>query len=540
METKGYLAIILHAHLPYVRHPEREGMLEERWLFEAITDCYLPLLDVFSGWERDGVDGRVAMSLTPTLASMLDDELLRQRYRRFLDGQLELAGRELDRTRGSSLERVAWMYHERLGRAHQAYVHDYGSDLVTAFGRLAAAGRIEIMGSAATHGYLPLLGLSRPAARAQVNVGVDHYRRSFGHVPTGFWLPECGYSPGDDELLAAAGVRYFVSETHGIMHASVRPRYGVYAPLYCPSGVAAFGRDTETSKQVWSANEGYPGDYLYREFYRDIGYDLDLDYLEPYLPPGRLRTHTGFKYYRITGPGEHKEVYDPDRAREKASEHAGNFTFNRGHQVGHLASIMDRPPIIVAPYDAELFGHWWFEGPEWLDRMVRGLGATGVRALTPGDYLKLHRRNQVAVPSMSSWGYRGFNEVWLEGSNDWVYRHLHLASDRMGELAAAFPGAWGILQRALNQAARELLLASASDWPFIMKANTVVGYARKRVCEHVDNFNRLRDQIVDGRIDEGLLADLERHNNVFPGINYRHFSGTPVTQRDRDPAVVSS
>src|SRR5262245_45704622 len=193
--------------------------------------------------------------------------------------------------------------------------------------------------------------------RAQVELGCREFERHFGRRPRGIWLAECAYAPGVDELMAEAGLRYFFTDTHGVLHASPRPRYGVYAPVMCPkSGVAVFGRDTESSKQVWSSIEGYPGAYNYRDFYRDVGFDLDYDYLKPHLHETGIRSMLGVKYYRITGRTDQKEPYVREWALERAAEHAGNFMFNREKQIEWLTGSMDRPPLIAAPYDAELFG----------------------------------------------------------------------------------------------------------------------------------------------------------------------------------------
>jgi 1,4-alpha-glucan branching enzyme len=297
--------------------------------------------------------------------------------------------------------------------------------------------------------------------------------------------------------------------------------------------VAAFGRDIESSKQVWSTMEGYPGDYNYREFYRDIGHDLDYDYIKGYIHPDGIRIHTGMKYFRITGKVDlsQKEPYNPGAAQAKAAEHAGNFMFNRQHQINHLAGLMDRPPLIVAPYDAELFGHWWFEGPAWLEYLIRKIAfdQNDIELLTPSDYLKRFPCNQVAVPCASSWGNKGYHEVWLCGANDWIYRHLHMAAGIMTSLANRHYHSGGLLRRALNQAARELLLAQSSDWAFIMSTGTMVQYAVRRTKVHLNNFLRLHDQIENNRIDEGFLSYLEYRNNVFPDLDYSWYR-TPVPE----------
>jgi 1,4-alpha-glucan branching enzyme len=524
--TQGYLTIVLHAHLPHVRHPEHARFLEEDWFFEAMTETYIPLLHAFENLERDGIDFRLTLSLSPPLLAMMRDTLLLGRYAAQLDRLVELGDREVARTRSdAAFGPIAWMYRQRLGGIRDTFRRHEGN-LVRAFRHFQDAGRLEIITANATHMFMPLADRNWAACHAQIELACREYERHFGRRPRGMWLGECGYFRGLDELLRESGLDFFFIDTHGILYAEPRPAYGVYAPIHCPSGAAAFGRDAESSKQVWSAREGYPGDALYRDFYRDIGYDLPLDYIGPYVHEGGLRHATGFKYHRITGrdvPLNEKAPYDFGAARDRAALHAGNFLFNREKQVEYLRSKMDRPPIIVAPYDAELFGHWWYEGPEFLEFLFRKMQYDQelVSPITPSEYLSLHPTNQVATPCTSSWGYKGYGEYWLNGSNDWTYRHEHKLGERMVELARAHPDAQGIRRRALNQAARELLLLQSSDWAFIMKTGTMVPYAVKRVNEHVNRFNHLYEGIKKGALNEPWLRELEESANVFPTIDYR-------------------
>jgi len=523
--VKGYFTLVLHAHLPYVRHPEYEEFLEEDWFFEALTETYIPFVEIFDRLIEEGVDFRVTMSLTPSLISMMTDPLLQYRYLRHLNKLIDLAGREIERTRWTpEFHELALMYYWKLTRARQIFVERYNSALIPAFRRFQDEGKLELITCAATHGFLPLM-LNRNAARAQLEIAANHYERHLGRRPRGIWLPECGYAPGIDELLKEVGIRYFFTDSHGILFGSPRPRYGVFAPVYCPSAVAAFGRDMESSKQVWSAREGYPGDYEYRDFYRDVGFDLDYDYVRPYLHEDGNRINLGIKYFRITGPGNRKEPYRPSLARERAAVHAGNFMFNREKQVEYLNGMLGTKPIIVSPYDAELFGHWWYEGPEWVEFLMRKLhfDQESIESITPSEYLARHPKLQVLTPSMSSWGYKGYNEVWLEGSNDWVYPHLHMMADRMVELANWYTDPDDLLRRSLNQAARELVLAQSSDWAFIMKTGTMVEYAHKRTKEHITRFDRLYKDIMHERINEQWLKEVEHRDNVFPDIDYRAY-----------------
>src|SRR5262245_36786469 len=471
----GYLSLVLHAHLPFVRHPEYDDFLEEDWFYEAITETYIPLLDVFDGLERDGVDWRLTMSVTPTLAAMLADPLLQFRYVRHIENLIALTGKELERTRWQpEFQKVARMYYERFNRAREVFVTQYHNNLLNGFRRFFDAGKLELITCGATHGFLPLMSINKNAVRVQIEQGAREFERHFGRRPQGIWLAECGYVPGVDELLRDSGLRYFFMDTHGVLFGEPRPKYGVYAPILCPkSSVAALARDTESSKQVWSAIEGYPGDYHYREFYRDLGFDLDYDYLKPHLHQSGIRSHLGIKYYKITGRTDDKQPYEPTAALDRAAEHAGNFMFNREKQVEWLSGAMDgRPALIVAPYDAELFGHWWYEAPDWINFLLRKMhyDQQTIKNITIPEYLDRFPKLQVSQPGLSSWGYKGYCEVWLEGSNDWVYPHLHEIADRMVELARQNGSADGLRRRALNQAAREVLLAPSSGWGFIVKS----------------------------------------------------------------------
>src|SRR5262249_26377127 len=334
--VQGSIALVFHAHLPFVRHPEQPESLEERWLFEALTETYLPLLDMLTALERDRVPARFTLSLSPTLLAMLGDRLLRARYLQHLDRLVGLSEREERRTRGEpAWHRCAELYLARFTRARASFLDDWRQDVAGVLRGHQERGRIEIITTAATHAVLPLLATSPALVRAQIEVGVAEYRRYFGRPAPGFWLPECAFEPGLDSELARVGCRYFVVDTHGLTHATPRPVYGTYAPVACPSGVAAFGRDPDSATQVWSAEVGYPSDPSYRDFHRDIGFDLPEEALRPFVP-GDRRTATGLKYHRITGAMADKEPYEPERARSRAAEDAAHFVASRRAQVAWL------------------------------------------------------------------------------------------------------------------------------------------------------------------------------------------------------------
>lgn len=525
---KGYLLFILHAHLPYVRHPEFDRFLEEQWFYEAVAECYIPLVKFFDRLRAEGVPFKLTMSISPTLATMMEDPLLRERCTRHIENLVSLAERECERTRHwPDVNSLSWMYKRLFEEARHTFVERCGTRLAAVLREYVESGNLELITCAATHGFLPLLRGEPQAVRAQVFAAVDEHRRIFGAAPKGMWVPECAYYPGLDAVLAEAGIRYFVVDSHGIEYADPRPLFGVNAPVYCPSGVAAFGRHPTTSKLVWSSRVGYPADYDYREYYRDIGFDLDDHYLGPFRYAQGVRTATGIKYHRVTGPTADKHLYNPDWAAAKAQRHARDFADRCRDQAVRAGTAMPFPCAIVSPYDAELFGHWWFEGPQWLYHVLRELSGGGDLALgTPGEYLEAHPIQQKATPSPNSWGHNGYNEYWVNPATDWIWRPLHEAAWRMGDvLRRSPPCAQGSLEdRALRQAGRELLLAQSSDWAFMISQGNTQQYARRRFGDHLNRFHDLLDSLQSRQIVPQRLEALEAMDAIFPQLDYRQFA----------------
>lgn len=522
----GSFALILHAHLPFVRHPEHEDFLEEDWLFEAITETYLPLLRMLRRLVDEGVAFKLTISLTPTLCAMLRDELLQQRYLRHLERLIGLARQEIERHRHHpQLLDLAHFYLEFFATARDFYVENLRCDVVRAFRELQDAGSLEIIASAATHAFLPLLQDFPEAQRAQIRLGCDSYREMFGREPGGFWLPECGYAKGLDSLLQEANIRWFSLDSHGLMFSRPGPRHAIFAPCYTPAGPAAFARDQESSREVWSAQSGYPGDPVYRDFYRDIGFDRSEEELRPFLRPAGLRKFSGIKYHRVSGPADEKELYQHGAALAMADEHANDFFEKRRTRFRELQA-MNFDPVIVSPFDAELFGHWWFEGPRFLESFIRRAAnePQDFQLVTPTGFLAAHPSQQIVRPNPSSWGENGFNAVWLDETNAWIYPALHAATRRMTELARQQrdPIA-SIVERALAQAARELLLAQASDWAFLIKNKSAPEYATQRTKDHLERFSKLDEQICAEQIDLHFLGRCEERANFFPNLNWRYY-----------------
>jgi 1,4-alpha-glucan branching enzyme len=475
----------------------------------------------------EGVPVALTMSLTPTLGDMLGDDLLRARFEQHL-GRLEsLLRKELRRAESSPpIAAVTAFYGDRLRTARATWERHRG-DLVGALVGHARAGRLDLLASAATHAYLPGL-VSTPAAIArQIQVGMRAFEAQTGLRPIGFWLPECAYHPSFDAALAEHGVGYAIVEEAALRLARPRPPMGVYAPIASPSGVAFFGRDPRSSEQVWSRDLGYPGDPSYREYYRDIGFDLTGNELLGEEGPFGARVPTGLKYHRVTDSKTalaDKQIYEPGRARMRAFEHAEIFVADRVAHGRELASRwpLESPPIIVAPYDAELFGHWWFEGPWFLEGVCRALArpenAQTLHATTLRQRLRRHPAMIETTPAPSTWGEGASGAVWIDASNASLWRHVHHATAiaiRTAKEARSDDSTATIEAR--RQLAIEAMLLQASDWPFILKTRTAEGYALARTRAHVARIRKLAAMIDEGRVDAAVVADLARRDDFLGG-----------------------
>ena len=510
----GALALVLHGHLPYVRS-RNPGSLEEDWYFQALSESYLPLLESLNNCLRQGARPRLTMSLSPTLLSLLSDPVLQERFEPWIEQRCQLLERCAPDEQDAAAELHAHFQRQLEGfRRHQGQV-------LRGFKELLQLGVLDLITCSATHGYLPLLRDPPQAVQGQLRTAVREHERLLGVRPRGIWLPECAFYEGLDAELAKAGLRYAVLDAHGLLHGLPRPRYGVYAPICSSASVAFFGRDSEATLPVWSASDGYPGDAAYREFHRDIGWEVPEEELQA---AGILSSRPlGLKLRRVSGgdcPLNGKLPYQPAAATRKAQEHAHSYVNERLRQLEELDGVMDRPPLVVAPFDAELFGHWWFEGPQFLEQVFIQGQTAGLNFSTLRDHLSNQPQLQVCRPSPSSWGQGGYHSYWLSSSNAWVVPEWHKACLAMVQAVRAPQRQSQQQQRMLQQAARELLLAQSSDWSFILRAGTTTELARERIRRHLERFWRLLDGLkTGGQVDQRWLSAVEAEDALFPTID---------------------
>ena len=512
----GSLAIVLHAHLPYVRKHEKNS-LEEDWLFQAILECYIPLLKVIeSSREQDTNNTKLTLSLSPTLLSLLQNKQIQKKFSSWIKTRIEFLFDLPPK------EKAASEFLMRNIRDNYLYWEECNGNLIERFKNLYISGNLDILTCAATHGYLPILRENPETVLGQINTAIRSHEIIFGARPLGIWLPECAYYENLDAVLFNCGIRYAVLDGHGILNGSPRPRYGVYAPICSKKGVAFFGRDSESTLPVWSSREGFPGDSVYREFHKDLGWELSPSELQK--KGIKTSRPLGLKFHKITNNKaslNKKEFYIEDEAIKKVEEHADQYLLSRSKQLENLTLSSSFEPLLIAPFDAELFGHWWYEGPRFIENILRKSIKYSIKLTNLKEVLLQKPNLQVCDPSPSSWGQGGYHNYWLNDKNSWIVPEITKAGSVFVKLSSR-KVIDNFSTRLLKQAARELLLAESSDWSFILRAGTTTELAKERIDRHLFRFWKLIDMLEKRTIiDYKFLEDIEEEDKIFPEIRVK-------------------
>lgn len=579
MSANGAFSFVLHSHMPYVRLAGRWPHGEE-WIHEAASETYIPLLQILYQLREEEVPYRLTIGITPILAEQLTDPLVLEHFETYLDERIAAAQADMAHfspANVSSLENndapsfvesnnaedphlhyLAEWYKNFYSGVKEAFRNQFQRDIIGAFRTLQDEGYLDIATSAATHGYLPLL--SRDSSiEGQLKTAIASYERLFGRTPTTIWLPECAYRPayvdadgntrpGLEHFLAKHGFKVFFVETHTITggqpvgvaagdvigpYGEIKRRYVIpsasqplpkrqastFQAYYVSdssnadagethSGVVAIGRNNSTGQQVWSADWGYPGDFDYREFHKKAG-------------------TSGLQYWRVTGAKidlAHKDTYHPDWASYKIDQHAEHFAHLVGDLLRDYHNHTGQYGLIASNYDTELFGHWWFEGVQWLGRVLRHLARnTEIDLVTASEYVEKHPPEHTLHLPESSWGAGGTHFTWDNGETHWMWKPIHECEARMEALAERYDNPNEDERLVLQQAARELLLLQSSDWPFLVTTGQAREYATMRFSQHVERFDQLAQSLEANQPDRSLAEELYRQDSIFPDIDYRHF-----------------
>jgi 1,4-alpha-glucan branching enzyme len=523
MNSRITLSFVLSGHAPFVRHPEALNPPQELWFFESLSETYIPLLEVFDKLDKDLVPFRMAISLSPTLCHMFNDEFLVQRYLEYTHKQIAFGAQELERTAGEpKLNSLVKIFYDRIAEKRGFFTNRCENNILKGFDYYQKKGRLEILSTAATYSFLPFYTGCPEAVQAQFEVAISVYRANFGRYPQGFWLPELGWNADLDSWLRAYNFAYTIVEPHALVYARPIAEKGSFFPARTPQGIIILGRDFYAAEDM----AGIVREPVFRYNRRDQGYELPTERLGPFLGSHGGRTCTGYKYWASGEDGSGMVLYDPETAQERAKTQAKLFLEARLSKLKSAAEIMDGPAISLCAFDADSFGRFWYEGPEFIETLLReGIKSEEVQFTTPAEYLcKLDSAAfQVVTPEFSSSGPNGYAETWLDASNDWVYRHTMRALERMAELVERFPNNTGLKERALNQAARELLLVLASDWSKMLYKQELPDYARGRIEGSLRNFTTIYEALGSNYISTEWLTQLEKRHNIFPNINYRVF-----------------
>ena len=467
----GRFVLVLHSHLPYVLGKGRWPFGEE-WLYEIALDTYLPLLEELDGLDHDNVPGTIAVGITPILMEQLKSPAFVDGFRTWIAVKQKALEQDTSRLPDTPEARSLNMfYREELDHRLRQFDR-LGGDLVQAFANLQEEGRLEVLTSCATHGYMPLFS-NDESRRLQIRAGVAVYQHWMRRRPSGFWLPECGYLPGVERLLAEEGLRYFVTDAAAFDVGSEQEYAGAHNPIatnteapWTPwdigSGVAVFLRNLATSKQVWSRDLGYPGNGSYREFHKRC-------------------EGSGWQYWRITSKQTdlgQKELYRPDEAHNLAMEHAAHFTSLIADLVEQREKATGDPGVVVAAYDTELFGHWWYEGPAWIAAVLRNLASNKwISAVAPTAVLA-ERDLPHGRLLESSWGGGGGHGTWMNSETSWIWDNIHDDQRHFIELLPRLHGPTA------DMLLREILLEESSDWPFLITTGQARTYGTARFLEH--------------------------------------------------------
>lgn len=567
----GSFTFVLHSHLPYVLSHGRWPHGTD-WLVEAASECYIPTLDMLNDLIADGISPHITIGISPVLCEQLSHESFKEEFQDYLETKIKAAIKDKDtfhKHGQKNLATTAEMWQKYFTDIKIHFEERYNWDIIGEYKKLQDGGHIEVMTCGATHGYMPLLSHDT-TIQAQVKQAVTSYERFFGRKPRGIWLPECAYRPrykwsppveseigtdayqrkGVEEFLSENGIEYFIVDTAllkggkaigvyidrfealqklwGRFEEQYHPRkedtaksaqdlYLVSSAVEGKKPVTIFTRDPDTGLQVWSGEHGYPGDGNY------------LDFHKKHFPGGH-------RYWRVTSSKSDladKLEYDPEVAFGRIPENATHFTSLMSDILQNHMKETGRHGILCAPFDAELFGHWWFEGVRFLGEVMRQVhNSPDLELTTCSKYLDDHRPTDVISIPEGSWGEGGYHYIWLNEWTDWTWKHIYADEARMSELARKYKDSDDDkLQDILKQAARELMLEAASDWQFLISTWAARDYAEMRLAEHHEAFRKLADMADRYGSGEDLddsdwiyLGDIKKQDDIFPNIKIEWFA----------------
>ena len=518
-------SLILHfvAHKGYFKHLETENVSKNQILFVAISQIYLPLLNMFANLESDGVPFKMGITISPTLCAQLSDPVLQQKYIEWLDKLIVLGESEMQRyAEGSEKYELAKHYLKTVKRDKRDFIETFNQDILSKFSYYAKKGNLELFATSATFAFFPHFSDFDEAINAQIEVGLLSHKHYFGIAPEGFFLPHFGYVQGFEKNLKAYGLNYTILEPQGLLFGQPAPEMGIFSPVRASNSFAFFAKDPDTTNDI-CGKDGYILKSAYRNQQKDIGYDSDLSDLADFLDESHSRCPTVFRYWSNYS---NETFYNLEKAKEQIKQDAKDFLDKKAEKLKEAEKILENENCsLVCTIEPELLGNVWFEGIDWLEEIFRQAATRDdIQIENCCDLTKEQYTLQKVEPLSSASNGVGFGENLLDSSNDWMIRYLRKNTERMIDLAGRFTDDTGLKARTLNLAAKEVLLSQASDWSAMIHDKIYPDYAKEQFTKAINGFSTVYESLGSNSISTEWLTKLEREHNFFPWTNYKVFS----------------
>lgn len=522
--SKKSLVFVIPSHLGNIWHGEGDYLAQNELLFSAISETYLPLLNMFSNLEADGVPFKISMSFSPILCHLLSDPVMQAQYLTWIDNVIALGEKQLSNlSKDDACYSVVEQQLSCAKRAKYDFAETYQQDLLSKFAYYAQKGNLELLATAATNCYLPMYSDLPQAIQAQIEVGLISHRHYFNSTPDGFWLPYMGFSAGIDKIIRAYGFYYTILDAHGLLFGTPSAQKGIFSPLRsCDSSLAFFACDSASSASFDDDPNSYAQKAVYRNQNRDLGFELDKQDLSEFLTKEGGRVQTGYKFWSQEGDC----VYDQEAAFKQAKIDALQFIEMKKQKLSKASELLDGEDVSsICCLNAEFFGQEWYESIVWFENVIRGIAENEDLELEHcSKLIKEPSKLQKIRPFVSSASGSGYAEDMIDHANDWMIRYVRKAVERMIDLTERFPSDSGLKERSLNLAAKEVLLAQSGDWATMIKDQIFDEYATNRFTESINAFTTVYESLGSNSISTEWLTGMERKHTVFPWINYRVFS----------------
>ncbi|MBR4321010.1 1,4-alpha-glucan branching protein domain-containing protein [Treponema sp.] len=527
------LVLTIIAHQGYIRH-ENEGdyALQNDILFSALSQTYLPLLDMFHRFENEGIDFKLAMVLSPSLCSLLDDEMIKGQYVRWLEKRIALGEKEVIRL--SADEKLLENAKSCLAKAKKDladFVQLYSQNLLKEFAYFSEKGNLELLSTCGTYAFLPHYGDMTEILNAQVEVGLYSHRHYFGSNPDGFYLPFMGYTPGIEKVLRSYGFRYTIVDIRSILFSENVPENGIFTPVRCDmdtgtslsqSSLALFAQDPDTPDDIIGQG-GFASNPVYKNQGKDIAFELSAQELVEagFIEENSARIPSYFRYWNNDGD----KVYDEKAAFAQAEKDAETFFNSKKAKLdGAEACMAGKEPSLLCVIDAKSLGQEWAEGLVWLEKVIRKSLSSDISLSGPAPLVGNIFSLQKITPYPGAAQGNSYGEDLLDSSNGWMIRYIRKMCERMVDLSDRFPNETGLKVRLLNLGARELMLAQSGEWTKMIHDGFFPEYAEKRFKEAIKAFMVVFDALGSNSVSTEWLTRIEREHIIFPWMNFRMFS----------------